>query len=196
MAFTMSPDSHLRCAATRPDQAGLSMPELLVTLAVAGVLTGIAVPPMNGMLQAQRVASLTNNFVASLHLARNEAIKRNARAVVCKSAGGTACTVSGGWEQGWIVFHDANNNAALDAGERVVRQQGGVAGSVRLTGNQPVANYVSYSASGSAKMVSGAFQAGTFTLCPEARSGAPIRKIILSGTGAPRIHPGAASDCR
>ena len=182
----------------RCGHAGFSMPEIMVTVAVAGVLTGVAVPSLSAMLQAQRASSLASNFVASLHLARGEAIKRNGRAVVCKSATGDACTGSGGWEQGWIVFHDVNNNAALDVGERVVLAHGGVAAGPRLTGNTPVANYVSYGASGSSKLISGAFQAGTFTLCPAPGSNASglLRQIILSPTGRPRIFEGASAACR
>ena len=192
----MAPSQALAClSANRPGDAGFSLPELLVTVAVTGVLTGIAVPPMSAMLQAQRATALANSFIGSLHLARNEAIKRNGRAVLCKSATGLSCTLEGGWEQGWIVFHDLNNNALLDAGEWVVKQHTGGAARMRLAGNQPVRSYVSYSASGTAKLMSGAFQAGTFTLCPEVHSGVPVRKIILSGTGRPRIYPGTAADC-
>ncbi len=146
--------------------SGFTLTESLTVLAVSGLLAGFAVPSMNDMLQRQRAASLTTIFIGSLNLARSEAIKRGARAALCKSSTGTACTSGGGWEQGWIVFHDANNNASYDFGETLVRQQQGVAGAVRLSGNLPVANYVSYSASGTAKLTSGAFQAGTFTLCP------------------------------
>ena len=150
---------------------------------------------MNGMVQRQRAASLTTIFISSLHLARDEAIKRNGRAVVCKSATGSACTTAGGWDQGWIVFHDANNNASYDVGESLVQHQLGVASGLRMTGNQPVANYVSYSASGTAKLTSGAFQAGTFTLCPLAGDQAEPRKIVLSPAGRARSYTGLASDC-
>lgn len=179
----------------RPAHAGFSFVELLIVLTLAGLLLSMAVPAFAGFLAIQRSNSTINRFVASLHLARGEAIKRNARAVVCKSADGLSCSSHGGWEQGWIVFHDANNNAALDAGEQVVQQQGASSAGPRLSGNAQVANYVSYSASGSAKLVSGAFQAGTFTLCPASASGTDVRQIILSGTGRPRTQKGSPSDC-
>lgn len=175
---------------------GFTLVELLVTTGIAAVLSMVAIPAMTGMLDAQRRISSVNHFVSSLHLARGEAIKRGGRAVVCKSADGSACTVGGHWEQGWIVFHDANNNALLDPDEWVVRRQGALGDRFRLSGNQPVANYVSYGATGSAKMVSGAFQAGTFTLCAANGRNEDVRTIILSGTGRPRTARGTASDCR
>jgi type IV fimbrial biogenesis protein FimT len=193
MGRTMSTTVLLRRHGRRP--RGFTLVELLVTAAIASVLMMVTIPAMTGMLDTQRRIAAVNRFMASLHLARGEAIKRNGRAVVCKSASGEQCTQAGHWEQGWIVFHDANNNASLDAGEWLLLQQGPLGGRLRLSGNQPVAHYVSYSASGSAKRLSGAFQAGTFTLCPQGSDADNIRKIILSGTGRPRTVKGEANDC-
>jgi len=176
-------------------QLGFTLIELMVVLALGIVLMSLTVPAMTGMLNSQRVASLGSAFLASLNLARNEAIKRNARAVVCKSAAGVSCAASGGWEQGWIVFHDINNNAALDINEPVIEQQGAAAPGLSLSGNTPVANYVSYTASGSAKLIDGRFQSGTFTLCLDPVSSPDVRQIALPKTGRARIKKGTASDC-
>ena len=175
--------------------AGFSLAELLVVSAIAAVLAALAVPSFAGFLATQRSSGTVSRFVASLNLARSEAIKRNARAVLCKSADGSTCSRSGAWDQGWIVFHDANNDGQLDPGEERVLQSAGLAAGYRLTGNTNVSRYVSYSANGSAKLLSGAFQAGTFTLCPPPGSGVTPQKIILSGTGRPREAPGQAADC-
>jgi type IV fimbrial biogenesis protein FimT len=176
-------------------QTGYSLIELLVVLGLTGIVMSLAVPSMTAMLNSQKSISLGSSFLAALNLARNEAIKRNARTVLCKSANGLSCTASGGWEQGWIAFHDANNNAVLDRDEQVIEQRGAVASGVRLTGNLHVVNYVSYSASGTAKTISGAFQAGTFTLCLEPVSVADIRLIVLSSTGRVRSKKGVSGDC-
>ncbi len=179
----------------RPAHAGFSFVELLIVLTLAGLLLSMAVPAFAGFLAIQRSNSTISRFVASLHLARGEAIKRNARAVVCKSADGLSCSSQGGWEQGWIVFHDANNNAQVDSEEQIVARSSAIAEGFRLSGNKPVSNYVSYSANGSAKLLSGAFQAGSFTLCVPPGSGIVAQKVILSGTGRPRVQPGLAGDC-
>lgn len=197
MAATMTgiqptPDRNTRAARA----AGATLPELLVTVAIAAALTALAAPALTGMVESQKRLSAVHAFVASLQLARSEAIKRNARAVLCKSADGASCSASGGWEQGWIVFQDRNNNAAFDAGEALVLRRGPLPAGMRLSGNQPVARYVSYSAIGTPKLTSGAFQAGTFTLCAaQGAGGAQARQIILSRTGNARIYPGAAGAC-
>ena len=181
---------------TVPDSsAGYSFIELLVVSAIAAALTMVAVPSFAGFIATQRSKSTVSRFVASLNLARSEAIKRNARAVLCKSADGSSCSHTGGWDQGWIVFHDANNDGQLDPGEALFLQSAGLAAGYHLTGNANVSAYVSYSANGSAKLRSGAFQAGTFTLCPPTGSGVSPQKIILSGTGRPRVAAGQSADC-
>jgi type IV fimbrial biogenesis protein FimT len=93
------------------------------------------------------------------------------------------------------VFHDIANDAALDETEQVIERYAGGAYGLTLSGNTPVANYVSFSASGSAKLVSGAFQAGTFTLCPLSSSQSDIRQLVLSSTGRARSKKGVATDC-
>lgn len=195
MATTMARPERSRIPASQQAARGFSLLELLVTAAIASLLMAVTLPAMTGMLDTQRRISAINSFVSSLHLARGEAIKRNGRAVLCKSANGEQCTRAGRWEQGWILFHDSNNNASWDPGELLLQRQGPLGKRVRLSGNSPVAHYVSYSATGSAKLVSGAFQAGTFTLCPEDGAAGDVRKIILSGTGRPRTAKGVAADC-
>ena len=177
-------------------QAGSTLVELLVVLALGTILLSIAVPPMTAMLNAQRSNAAGSSFLASLNLARAEAIKRNARVVMCKSAGGASCELTGGWDQGRITFHDVNNNAALDADEQLIERFGAMPEGLSLTGNTQVANYVSYSASGSAKMISGAFQAGTFTFCLIPVSSADVQQIVLSSTGRARSRKGVAADCQ
>ena len=56
---------------------GLTLIELLVTVAVIAIASAIALPSLTNIIQSNRVSSQTNEIVAMLHLARNEAIRRN-----------------------------------------------------------------------------------------------------------------------
>ncbi len=177
------------------NQSGLTLLELVVTLAVLAIMLTIAIPGFTAIIHASRLSTATNDMVAALHLARSEAIKRNGRAVLCKSADGLACSASGGWDQGWMVFHDANNNAALDAGETSIRTQSALPNGLRLTGNSPVSHYISYAPTGATKQSSGALQMGTLTLCQESTSSVEGRQIIISRTGRPRTKKVSLSAC-
>jgi type IV fimbrial biogenesis protein FimT len=81
-------------------------------------------------------------------------------------------------------------------GEWIVQHRAGALQGVRLRGNGPVASYVSYTAAGVPRLVSGAFQAGTLTVCPQvADTSATVRRIIIGAPGRPRVVPGSSTDC-
>jgi type IV fimbrial biogenesis protein FimT len=176
-------------------QSGATLLELMVVLAVSAILLGIGVPSFIGLANSSRLTSATNELVSSLHLARSEAIKRNSRTVMCTSATGTSCVASGGWQQGWLVFHDVNNNAVLDAGEAVILARQAQPAGLLLTGNAHVSKYVSYSPSGATKLISGAFQAGTLTLCNESAVPGAARQVVVSSTGRPRTVKVVLASC-
>jgi len=58
-------------------KAGFTLVELLVTIAVIAILATIAIPSFSETLIRNQTASQNNELVALIHLARNEAIKRN-----------------------------------------------------------------------------------------------------------------------
>jgi len=175
--------------------AGFTLVEVLVVLALASILLSLAAPSLAAMVGSMRLTVAVNSLFSSLMLARSEAIKRKSRVVVCKSANGEGCVTAGGWEQGWIVFHDANNNGIRDAGEVLLQQQQALPPGVRLSGNSPFANYVSYTATGTTSYVSGAFQAGTLTACNESATQGDARQIVISSAGRPRTVKTSAEHC-
>lgn len=176
-------------------QRGLSILEMLVTVAVLAGMLRLAVPALQDMVQSARLAAAADEILADLHLARMEAQKRNRRVALCKSADGRHCNAAGGWDQGWIVFHDENNNGLHDADEEIIAHHDALPGALRLVGNAPVARYISYSALGASRFVSGGFQAGTLTLCRRSEQPTPSRQIILNSVGRPRVRKLDAASC-
>lgn len=174
---------------------GFTLVELLVVLALLAILQTQATPALSAMVNSIRLTSAVNSLLSSLHLARSEAAKHNSRAVVCKSASGDACTTSGGWEQGWIVFHDSNNNAVLEATETVLLRQQALPGALLFKGNAPLVNYVSFTPTGVTRYISGAFQAGTLTVCQRSATQADARQIVISSSGRPRTVRTSVDSC-
>ena len=166
---------------------GFTLVELLMTLAVVAVLVTFAVPSFHSMLDSGKLTTASNALLSSIQLARSEAIRRGGRVVLCKSSDGLACAERGGWEQGWMVFHDANNDGERDRSEPVIQRMQPLAASLRLTGNSTVAKDVSFLSTG------GGFQAGTLTVCNP--SAGQARLIVLNAAGRPRIQKGSSTSC-
>lgn len=174
-------------------ERGYSLVEVLVATAMAALLAAVAVPAFDSLIGTSRLTAATNDLLFSMHLARSEAIKRSSRVALCKTADGVVCSAGGGWEQGWIVFHDANQNGERDPEEVVIQRIQPAGGGLRLTGNSPVARYVSYVATGNTKMPGGGFQAGTLTVCSAGAREA--RQIVVSAAGRPRVQKAGLVAC-
>lgn len=94
--------------------AGFTIIELMLTIAVAAVILTLGVPSFQGLMERNQLTSNINRFISSLALARSESIKRNQRVVVCPSNDGTNCNGTG-YDNGWIIFVDANADGSRDA---------------------------------------------------------------------------------
>lgn len=110
-------------------EAGFSLVELMVTVTVLALLMGIGIPTFRDVSLGSRLSAAANDLLASIQLARSEAIKRNLTVTVCASSDGATCAASGGWQQGWIIVDSGatliQRQAALPAGY-VMSQAGGV----------------------------------------------------------------------
>lgn len=93
---------------------GFSLTELLVTLAVASILIGIALPSMRLFNQNQNASAQANQLIADLNAARVEAVKL-ANFVRVSPVGGS-------YTNGWIVATDANQSGSVDGNDVILKQ--------------------------------------------------------------------------
>src|SRR6202008_3498548 len=141
-----------------------TLPELLITVSIVGVLAALAMPSMGAMIKRARLAAAYNEFLSALYFLRSEATKRNRVVKMCRvaSAGSESCAGSGsGWHTGWAVWEDWNSDDQINNDEPVIHTHTGLRGGVLVTGNSSVANRMAYQASGATAGVSN----GTFTVC-------------------------------
>lgn len=105
---------------TRKD-AGLTLIELLTTLAIAAVTLTIGLPAFSGILERTRVATTMHRVSADLAMARSSAIMRRAQVVVCPRTADFRCRSDRDWSHGWIVFTDDDGNRQPDDNAHILR---------------------------------------------------------------------------
>ncbi len=155
------------------------------------VLTLVAAPSFNDAMLSNRLASVANSFSASAQLARSEAIKRNSAVRLCRSSTGTGCASSGTWQQGWIVFHDANNDGAVGSGEAILQVQQAAPADYHFTTTSTGTSYnLKFQAIG------GTADSATLLLCRATPSaGRQERVISVSATGRTSVTTTRAGSC-
>lgn len=114
-------------------ERGFSLVELLITMAVAVVLIVIAVPSFKSLTLANKLTTAANDMVNAIHVARMEAVKRNANTQLCSNAAsangadtlGGACSTQNG-----AVYAMAGGAAS-----QVLAGTVGIGGAVQLKGD-------------------------------------------------------------
>jgi type IV fimbrial biogenesis protein FimT len=160
------------------NQDGLTLPELVVTLAVMSILTVGGIGSLQHFIQENRMAAEVNQFVTALHLARSEAVKHESRVVLCPSSDGHNCGYSREWVNGWILF--ASNDREHDVNERLLQTGSPLSSGIRMSSSNHRKRIV-YQPDGTSPGTN-----SSFTFCDNRKRAKP-RIICLSNTGRPRL---------
>lgn len=163
------------------NHVGFTLIELMITIAIAALLLGVAVPSMASMMESNRRAAAVNSLISDMQLARSAAASRGAEVVVCHSTNGTSCSGQSNpdWSTGWLVFVDnVAANGSVDTDEEVLAVAGARSG----------VTMPSTASSGRFQFKPGArsMVGATVAVCPKGSDKG--RWIIVSATGRPRLQ--------
>jgi type IV fimbrial biogenesis protein FimT len=169
-------------------EKGFTLLELMMALAVIGVLAAFTIPSFNEFRMNSRMTGTANDLLAALNFARSEAIKRQRPVAFCGSAAPNATPPAcDGALSGWVVWADDNNDGAIAANEQVITIHAPIPATLNATTNF---NIISYAATGFVQNFGAATRG--ILLCDERQDAAPdgqLRKriVTLSPTGRPSV---------
>lgn len=163
-------------------QTGFTLIELVVTIAIAAILLGIAVPSFRTTITNNRITGISNALISSLVTARSEAIKRNANVrITAISSSDTSNEWGGG---GWRIWVDDNGDGSFSSGsDTLIRQVAAVDSEFIVDAGVSNKTEIEFQASGLAT-ASETFAIEPASSCP----GTTLttirgRKVMLNATG-------------
>lgn len=174
-----SPPSHRH-------RRGLTLVELMIGVSILAVVLALAAPSYRQLGRSTRVVGQASELQGALSYARSESLRRGVRVTVCRSAdpeaASPACSSSGSWAGGWLVFVDnvqtaGNVAGVVDGADTVLRVGDAATGStVTTTGN--LGAWLAYSPQGLLRTDGGPAK-GAFNFC-QAPHG---RRVAVSPVG-------------
>lgn len=104
---------------------GFTLIEVLVVIAIFGILAALAAPSFTPTIERWRVRQAVEEMTSTIYYARSEAIKRGGNITVLKNPLTTECPqadTTQEWSCGWSVFIDSNNNGTQQSTEETIQR--------------------------------------------------------------------------
>jgi type IV fimbrial biogenesis protein FimT/type IV fimbrial biogenesis protein FimU len=137
---------------------GFTLTEVLIGIAIIGIISAVAMPSLNSFLIQMRVDSQISEIQRMVLTARNTAINLGQRTTLCPLAEDNTCTNN--WQNSLSVFIDLNGNDTLNDDDILIKVKSAVTSIDNLTYSQNLP--LSYLPTG----IIIANSNGSFTYCP------------------------------
>lgn len=157
-----------------------------MTIALGAIVLSFAIPSYQNFIVNQRLEEKTSNFMGTIQLARQEAIKRSTPVGVCPLTADQQINCNGGnWALGWGIFVDNNRNNSYDNTDTILSLERPMENGLAINAAQAI---VFYDASGFLAQGNGNFQFFSQN-CVSDR----LYQINLSNLGRPSLQRGTCN---
>jgi type IV fimbrial biogenesis protein FimT len=115
----MHPNVFVATQIRKHNHLGFSLVELLVSVAILGVLASLAAPSFSDSIKRYRINAIRDDLTGSIQLARAEAIRRGRQVALTRNTGcGVTLVDTNDWSCGWRMVEDTNSNGTITTAER------------------------------------------------------------------------------
>jgi prepilin-type N-terminal cleavage/methylation domain-containing protein len=166
-------------------QRGFTLVELIVGIAIVGILAALSLPSLGRFTTGSRVEGEILELHRLLLITRNSAVTSGNRTTICPLVS-NVCTNQ--WDQEISVFEDINGDGTFQAsavagtpGDVIIR----VKAAINSSDNLQFSNGTSLTYSPSGSLVGGAAN-NTFSYCPAGYSD-ESKGVVVSALGRPYI---------
>lgn len=164
---------------SRSSSAGFTLIEMMIALAVAAIVTFMAMPSFRDYLARTVVRTQVSDLSGAIRLARSEAIKRGRTVILCHTADALAaqpqCTTGSDWSSGWVIRQ----------GEQAIRVQPAYANSGGILASSGITT-LQFLPTGSVVGVGGSFTFRPRLAEADAAYARLSRRICLNAQGVTR----------
>ncbi len=176
-------------------ETGFSLFELVVALAVSGILLSMGVPAMRTIVQNNRMDATVDNLLTTMAVARSNAMTSGNRVTICRSDNGQSCNADT-WNHGWLAFVDTDASGDVNGAEVVITATTRLREVAIASAQFP--SFFIYRSNGRIMVNDVSQNTGHLTFC-DSRGADHALVVIADATGRPRAShltpDGTAPEC-
>jgi type IV fimbrial biogenesis protein FimT len=162
-----------------PRNQGVTLVELLFTVAILAIALSIAAPSFSELLSNHKASTATQDLRSALDFARESAVHSGQPMSIAP--------LEGNWISGWEVFVDPDNRGVRASAYPPLIIHGPL-GIRQIQTDSTSRRYIHFTARGNSIQPNGAFHSGTLTLCGDGDSSF---RIVINKAGRIRTESGA-----
>ena len=164
---------------------GVTLVELMVTIAVAAILLVIGAPSLNNLYQSIRADMAIRKIHQAVTYARGQAVTLGQNVTVCHLSEGS-CTKD--WQQGVTIFVDQDSDAIFDDIDMNLNHIGAFNEKDTISINND-SNGIVFQNDGKPN------DARSIIYCTEHPEHVAPKKVVISNSGRVKVEEGESSDC-